>query len=87
MTKGMLTGMCKAEDCLYATAHKETKLLFSLNWTLNYSLCFGSMAGYDLFSVEVVTKHKAKTLAYIPKYNFKLLSSNKSLIIIMIWCD
>ena len=39
------------------------------------------------FSVEVVTKHKAKTLAYIPKYNFKLLSSNKSLIIIMIWCD
>lgn len=49
MTKGVLTGMCKAEDCLYVTAHKETKLLFSLNWTLNYSLCFGSAAGCDLW--------------------------------------
>lgn len=48
MTKCMATGICKTGDCLYATAHKETKLLFSLNWTLNYSLCFGSVAGYDL---------------------------------------
>lgn len=45
MTKCMVTGICKTGDCLYATAHKETKLLFSLNWTLNYSLCFGSLAG------------------------------------------
>ena len=91
MTKGVVTGICRSGDCLYAAAHKENKLIFSLsyNWTFNnYSLCFGSMEGCDLwvfcwtqyvfentyyvilFSVEVVTKHKAKTLASIPKYNF-----------------
>ena len=38
-----------------------------------------------VFSGGLVTKHMAKTLAYIPKYNyFKLVSSNRSLIIIII---
>ena len=38
-----------------------------------------------VFSGGLVTKHMTKTFAYIPKYNyFKLVSSNKSLIIIII---